>query len=174
MHNGIVNSVWTKNVKTRYGEKPVTLFSMDSEEGPFNLGFGRHDLAEGDDVQFNDNGDKYGEVQVDKGTLKINSRGNSVPKPTPKSSESKPASTGGGGRGYSRGTFPLEFTDGQRSILRQHAFTQASEVYRAHYGSNCMENGEWSPVESIDSIIELAYKIEKYTSGDDLREEMKE
>ena len=173
MNTGIVNSIWTKTVKTRISENSqVTLFSLDTNPGPFNLGFGKVDLKEGDDVAFNDNGEKYGEIQVDKGTLKINSRGNTpsgsagtVPKPVAQSS-------GGGKSGYSRGNFPLDFTDGQRSILRQHAFTQASEVFRQHWKDE-MQGGEWNPEGSVDYIINLAYKIEKYTSGDDIREEMK-
>lgn len=175
MFNGIINKMWTKSVATKYGEKPVTLFSLDTSDESFNLGFGKQSVQEGDEVSFNA-APKYGEQSVDKGTLQIVSRGNTpnadAPKPAP-AAPSAPKNTGGGKSGYSRGNFPLEFNDGQRSILRQHAFTQASEVYRAHY-PDAMQCHDIEPDESVNQIIQLAYMIEKYTSGDDIREEMKE
>lgn len=167
MNTGIVNSVWTKNVTTKYGDKPVTLFSLDTNEGPFNLGFGKQAIQEGDEITFSDNGEKYGEIQVDKNTLKVSSRGNKVEAgsaPAPKAAE--PAKKSGG---YSRGNFPLDFTDGQRSILRQHAFTQASEIVR-----HTDPDANTYPDENVmmRDIISLARQIEYYTSGDELREEM--
>lgn len=164
MVNGVINSLWTKEVTTKYGEKPVTLFSVEGQDGTFNLGFGKQQVAEGDEVSFNHQDLKYGEYPVDKNTLKIVSRGNKVEAPAP-----APKNTGSKG-GYSRGNFPLDFTDGQRSILRQHAFTQARELLTAQ-----LESGERSPEDlTVAEIIAAAYNIERYTSGDDLREEMKD
>lgn len=169
MVNGVINQLWTKEVTTKYGEKPVTLFTVEgNEDNVFNLGFGKQQVAEGDEVSFNHQDLKYGEYPVDKNTLKIVSRGNKVeaPAPVPKNTGSK---------GYSRGNFPLDFTDGQRSILRQHAFTQASEIYRTY-----RYNSEGVPLEfedlqkTVHDITELARGIELYTSGDELRDEMKE
>lgn len=183
MITGIINKVWTKNVSTRYGDKDVTLFSVEGDDKVFNIGFGKQDIRAGDEVSFSYDGPKYGEFQVDKKTLKITSRDNphtepaETPKPAPSSGGG--GSGGGGSSGgsrFSRGTFPLDFQDGQRSILRQHAFTQASEIYRKY----CyVDDGE--PVTEIrdlndivERVIEMAYKIERYTSGDDLRDEFKE
>lgn len=177
MQSGVINKIWTKTVNTKYGEKPVTLFSLDGDDKIFNMQFGKQAIEEGDKVTFNYDGPKYGEYQVDKQTLKVESKGNEVMSTEAPASAAPSAgsSSGGGGSnkggGYSRGTFPLEFNDGQRSILRQHAFTQASEIYR-HEMSNELENSNISSEEVIDKIIELAYKIERYSSGDDLREEM--
>lgn len=168
--NGVINNIWTKTVTTKFGEKDVTLFSLEGDGESYNLGFGKQSVEVGDEVTFNTNGTKYGEVQVDKNTVKVQSRGNSVSdQPAPAKPEPKPAAKGGA----NRGTFPLDFQDGQRSILRQHAFTQASELYRAAYDTT--EGHDLDPAdldEHVARIIRLAYQIEKYTSGDDLREEM--
>lgn len=179
MESGVVNNVWTKSVKTRNGMAPVNLCSLEGKgDFPFNLGFGKCPVEEGDEIQFNYEM-KYGEGQIDKQTLKITSKNNDYTAGT-KPPESKPSDSSGGGsapkntgggKSYSRGTFPLEFSDGQRSILRQHAFTQASEIYRC-----CSPRGDLDMEElegAVDQVIQLAYKIERYTSGDDLREEMK-
>lgn len=179
MITGIINKVWTKNVTTRYGDKDVTLFSIEGGDKIFNVGFGKQDIRPGDEVSFSYDGPKYGEFQVDKKTLKITSRDNphtepaETPKPAPSSGGGGGSSGGGsGGSRFSRGTFPLDFQDGQRSILRQHAFTQASEVVR----EGLRADGGLIPDDSafVDRIIRLAYKIERYTSGDDLRDEFKE
>lgn len=159
MISGIINDMWNKEVNTRRGPANVTLFSLSTDpEKTFNLGFGKPGVEVGDEVTFSFYGPNYGEYQVDKSTVKVNSKGNTTEKPASRPEPKK---------SYSRGNFPLDFTDGQRSILRQHAFTQASELCRSNA---TLFGGEG--VVSVDEIIETAYKIERYTSGDDLREEM--
>lgn len=178
MITGVINSLWTKPIRIKNGpnagnDAPVTLFTVEGTDGTFNLGFGKQQVAEGDEVSFNHQELKYGEYPVDKNTLKIVSRGNKVEKPTPTASSGTPAKVGGTGSakgGYSRGSFPLDFTDGQRSILRQHAFTQARELLVSQ-----IDTGERRPDDlTVAEVITAAYEIEKYTSGDDLRDEMKE
>lgn len=168
MVSGIVNNIWTKEVKTRNGMASVYLMSLEGEDRTFNLQFKKPGVEVGDEVTFSDKGEKYGEWQVDLSSLKIASRGNATSAAVIPEKKAAPA---GGGGGYSKGKFPLPIDDGQRCILRQHAFTQASLVFHAHYEDE-MGEGAWNPAESVEQVIQLAYRIENYTSGDDVREEM--
>lgn len=177
MVSGIINKMWTKNVEIKRGARAgktaqVHLFSLSGDNDTvYSLAFGTPDVKVGDEVSFSCE-EKFGEMQVDKSTVKIQSRDNKFeePKEAPKPAAPSGGSSGGG-KSYSRGNFPLDFTDGQRSILRQHAFTQASEVYRWRGDQDEERDGD-SPDAIVGEIIKLAYKIERYTSGDDLREDM--
>lgn len=181
MFTGVVNNMWTKDVEIKRGARAgstasVHLFSLEGdEENAFSLGFGSPNVQLGDEVTFAAE-EKFGEMQVNKQTLKIIDRHKKFTRPAvkPKGGDSGgPKNTSN--KGYNRGNFPLDFNDGQRSIIRQHAFTQASALHQKYYyvkeGATCdMEE----LAEIVDACIKLAYKIEMYTSGDDLRNELKD
>lgn len=67
----------------------------------------------------------------------------------------------GGKKSYSRGNFPIDPLDGQRSIIRQNALTNARELWAAAYVDRD-ENIDLV----IDSIIYAARRFEAYTAGD--------
>ena len=108
--------------------------------------------VKGDNVTFDNGGDgkKYLQKVV------INSSGGA------------PAANTGGAKaargGYSRGSFPIEPLDGQRSIIRQNAVTNANSFCQAiHPGTY-----------SVDFLLDVARQIEAYTAGDLDRERAKE
>jgi len=74
-------------------------------------------------------------------------------------SPSAPASSGGGGKSYSKGSFPVDPEDGSRAILRQNALTNARNLFG--------ELKEGQDVEAVVAqIIEVAREFEAFTSGD--------
>jgi len=70
-----------------------------------------------------------------------------------------PRNTGG----YSRGAFPIGALDGQRSIIRQNAVTNAN-AFVASQGMTLQ----------VDGLLELARSIEAYTTGDLDAQEVKD
>lgn len=94
----------------------------------------------GDEVEFDDGGKKYCQK------LKVVSSG-SVGAATPFTG--KPAPTGG------KGVFPIPARDGQRSIVRQNAVTNANTLL-----------GNVGAPYTVDDLIEVAREIEAYTTGD--------
>ena len=75
----------------------------------------------------------------------------------PVASASAPAKSSGGG--YSRGSFPIGALDGQRSIIRQNAVTNAN-TYLSNFG------GTKGEAVTLDDLIAVARQIEAYTTGD--------
>lgn len=73
---------------------------------------------------------------------------------------SRPSYTPSGGKGV----FPIPLLDGQRSIVRQNALTNARELYT----SNCVDTGPTTipAEEAADRIVEIARIFESYTAGD--------
>jgi len=98
----------------------------------------------GDVVEF-DNG---GEGKKYCSKLKVVSKGSGAPSGTAMSSgTAKPA--------YSRGAFPVPQLDGSRAIIRQNAVTNANTFLGNAKGEH-----------TVTDLIDLARKIEAYTSGD--------
>jgi len=114
----------------------------------------------GDEISFDNGGD--GKKYLQKVT--IVSSGNA---PAANNSSSavagKPAARGG----YSRGSFPIEPLDGQRSIIRQNAVTNANS-FLYNFGTSS------SIPPTVEDLIDIARQIEAYTAGDLDRERAKE
>jgi len=111
----------------------------------------------GDEVTFDDGDKNYCSK------LKVVSSGGGVPS----------ASTGSGGGGssrpnYSRGKFPIDPGDGQRSIIRQNALTNAIKAVELS-GEVPSELNDIIPM-----IIDTARNFESYTAGDLDREAAKQ
>lgn len=102
--------------------------------------------VKGDVVEFDDGGAKY-----TKNMKIVTAGGGSAP-------------SGGGaaksGGGYSRGTFPIGLEDGQRSIIRQNALTNARELVSKTVGES------FDPTATVELIIDIAREFEAYTAGD--------
>lgn len=104
----------------------------------------------GDVVEFDDGGAKFMKY------VKILS--SDAPMPAPSGGGSAPAKSS-----YSRGTFPIALEDGQRSIIRQNALTNARELVGLTIDN---KKGMEDPQGTVALIIELAREFEAYTAGD--------
>jgi hypothetical protein len=105
----------------------------------------------GDQVEFDDGGGKFTK------NMRVVSAG-SPPSPSSSGTTSAPAKSGG----YSRGSFPIGLEDGQRSIIRQNALTNARELI----GLTLMTVEGFNPETVAASVIALAREFEAYTAGD--------
>ena len=73
------------------------------------------------------------------------------------------------GGGFNRGKFPIDPLDGQRSIIRQNAVSQARELFLAITPESKLTKMDKTAV--VDEVLSLARMVEAYTSGDlDLQE----
>ena len=113
--------------------------------------------VKGDNVTFDNGGD--GKKYLQKVT--INSSGNTAPQAASGGTTAAPARGG-----YSRGSFPIEPLDGQRSIIRQNAVTNAN-TFLENFGTDGVST-------TVDMLLNIARKIEAYTAGDLDRERAKE
>jgi len=75
-----------------------------------------------------------------------------------------PAAAGAAPKAYSRGGFPIDVKDGQRSIIRQNAVTNAREVLSMAMTKDQMEG--LGKDDLTDTVINVARRIEAYTTGD--------
>lgn len=76
--------------------------------------------------------------------------------------------TWGKGGDFPRGKFPIDPADGQRSIIRQNALTNARELALTLLEQDKMEYEDTDSF--VTQVIKIAYKFEKYTAGDYERE----
>lgn len=152
---GIVESIGTKEVKTRFGMKTTYSFKVGGEW--YKMGFTKPMFGKGDAVEFEYTEGTYGR-EVDKGAISVVSKVSagepSIP-PAGARSPFTPAYTGG------KGVFPIPALDGQRAIVRQNALTNARELYITVVDINSSELGK-----AADGIISLARKFEAYACGD--------
>lgn len=106
-------------------------------------------VRKGSVVEFDDGGKNY------VNDLTIVSGGSSMPATSASTSKSS-------GSGYSRGAFPIPQDDGQRSIIRQNALTNARELYAEMLDPDAKPSFEDATAE----IISIAMRFEEYTTGD--------
>lgn len=166
---GVVEQLGGKDVNTKFGLKPTYSFKVNGQW--FSAGFKNPNVNVGDSIGFEYEPDKYGNKLHD-GSIK---KGVSAP-----ATAVAAPSTGGGSTGYNRhGQFPIGALDGQRSIIRQNALTNARELYQTFMA---LSNGEIAfnisgldMLTAGDQVIHLARKFEAYTAGDlDMDAAMKE
>jgi hypothetical protein len=167
MTHAAVESVGQASVTTRFGVKPTFFFTVNGET--FKTGFKRHNLNQGDVVSFPYTTGKYGnEVDV---TQITKAAAGIAASPAPVSAPA--ASTGGSTTaprqsysGGGKGVFPIPPLDGQRSIVRQNALTNARELLVGTAGF-----ADASPEGMAAEVIRIAKVFERYTAGDmDLEE----
>jgi hypothetical protein len=154
---GVVEQVGGKDVNTKFGVKPTFSFKVNGQW--FSAGFKDPKVAVGDSIGFEYEPDKYGNKLHD-GSIK---KGVSTPIPT--------VSAPSGGYVGRHGSFPIGPLDGQRSIIRQNAVTNARELY-----TNLIDPTVKVTVDQhTDTIINIARHFEAYTAGDlDMDAAMKE
>lgn len=151
MTTTVVKALSEKVVNTKRGPAKTYSFCGDDETW-YKLGFKPAPFAKGDTIEFEATSGAYG-MEVDFPSIRVISKG-----------DGSSAPSGGGGRGApSRGAFPIAPNDGQRSIIRQNAVTNARELLVAT--RDCA--AEFKTVdEALDEVIRIAQKIELYTTGD--------
>jgi hypothetical protein len=152
LSNVVVEQVSTKDVNTRFGTKKTYSFKVGGAW--YNAGFKDPGLSTGSVVTFNYESGKYGNdaTGIVVGTATPALRG-----PVP----SAPSS-------YPKGGFPIGPLDGQRSIVRQNALTNARELFVSDV-SNLFDVSDEDA--AVATILRIAKKFEAYTTGDaDLEE----
>lgn len=147
-----IATISTKDVNTKFGSKKT--FSIKGDDGQwYSCGFKKPAANTGDVVTFTFTSNAYGN-QIDMGTFVVGGDAGTpaTPAVAPKPYE-RPA--------YNRnGVFPIEATDGQRSIIRQNALTNAREIVGASMGDVANDDAV------AERIIALARHFEAYTAGD--------
>lgn len=155
--SGVIEAVSNKTVKTKWGDKPTYSFKVDGEW--YGNGFSVVP-SKGTAVEFEWEDTQYGRKTV-KGTLQRTDGGTS------------PSTGSGGSNGKNlgksvssgKGVFPIPVDDGQRSIIRQNAVTNANALILNYYGPKFYE--EFDSFEDAQrALIETARYIETYTTGD--------
>lgn len=164
---GVVEQVGGKDVNTKFGVKPTFSFKVNGQW--FSAGFKDPKVSVGDSIGFEYEPDKYGNKLHD-GSIK---KGVSAPANT-----AAPTGSTGGGSSGRHGSFPIGALDGQRSIIRQNALTNARELYQTFMalGNSVAFNSDGLDTSTAaNQIINVARKFEAYTAGDlDMDAAMKE
>ena len=158
---GVVDSVWTKDKATRYGDKKIHYCKVD--DVTFSTGFkkvfdsGQHvDIA----VKFN-----YGELQYQDG---VSTAGLPAATSGGASNVSKGNFQAKGGSNYgAKGKFPIDPKDGQMSIIRQSSMDRAVTLVRDMVTAGTIE-APASKEDYLKLCIEIALNITDYASGNDI------
>lgn len=143
--SGVVEALGGKDVNTKFGLKPTFSFKVNGQW--ISAGFKDPKVQVGDNISFEYEPDKYGNKLHD-GSIK---KGVAV---ATGSSVSAPSVSG------RHGSFPIGPLDGQRSIIRQNALTNARELFVACAVPTAAEDAH------ALRIIEIARIFEAYTTGD--------
>jgi len=155
--SGVVESITTKDVTTRFGVKPT--YSLKVDGNWVKHGFKKPPCNVGDTIAFDGETGTYG---VEAKGITVTATGVPGAAPVASVTSIKPASSGGGGGSYSAKVFPIPALHGDRSIVRQNALARATELYIGARGSK--------PFDLDDStstlIIRMARQFEAYTAGD--------
>lgn len=160
--NAIVTNISRKLVKTKNGPRDTYYFT--TTDGQYCTNFKDHGLSVGDVVSFSYVQSKWG-MDVDPEDIVKHKPDSPValPRTAPANAVPRnPKDVAYGSGGSNKGVFPIPPTDGQRSILRQNALTNARELVVATHGGKPFV---WSS-DIADEIIAVARKFEAYTSGD--------
>jgi hypothetical protein len=165
---GVVEQIGSKNVTTKFGVKPTYSFKVGGEW--FKTGFKNPVVAVGDSISFEYTPGKYGnDVELESLvvgtsvaalslTTTSHAPATAIYAPTPMH-----APVNSGVKSYRNGTFPIDPLDGQRSIIRQNALTNARELVQ----QTIKPGGVLTDVDAtVVSILNIARKFEAYTSGD--------
>ena len=166
MMSGVVESVTTKEVTTKFGTKPTYSIKVDGKW--IRCGFKNPNVEAGYTVDFDAASGPYGLE-----TKSVNVVSRSAPVATAVAApvavpSSAPKSYGGG---YKEKVFPIPPLHGDRAIVRQNALARATDVYIAARGGKPFE----LEASTLDLIISFARKFEAYTAGDlDLEEAIQE
>lgn len=150
---GVITDILADKRVSRTSGKPYTAYVVTIDGTPYEFGFKAPAFNKGDTVSF-ETERKFGKQQIMEGTLGKAAAGAA-------SSPPKTGASGGGGWG-GKGVFPVPKNDGQRSIIRQNAVTNARAIV-----ADCGGLLEGESVEQYAArVIATAELIEQYTTGD--------
>lgn len=122
---------------------------------PVKTGFGNNEIQMGDEVTFE--WSQRGQYKNIMG--RVTKTGNTGT-PAPASASPKPQGRSGG-KGYSRGVFPIPVDDMQRSIIRQNSVTNAVAIVTKFEGDDVVDAET-----AAKRVIEVAQILEEYSAGD--------
>jgi hypothetical protein len=146
---GKIDSIRSKLIHTKFGDKPVYHASIGGQE--VNLGF-KHNFVEGENVTLNVD-HKYGGLQLIPGTeQKGLPPGGATPAPSNQTSTSAPVS---------RAAFPTPKDTKEVSIIRQNSGQHASRMVAALINSGAITTKD----AAIETFIEYAYQITDFATG---------
>lgn len=148
MTTTVVKALSEKVVNTKRGPAKTYSFCGDDETW-YKLGFKPAPFAKGDTIEFDATSGAYG-MEVDFPSIRVINKGDG-------------AAPSGGAAGKPRGAFPIAANDGQRSIIRQNAVTNAREIVCFTTSGSA---GSTTNDELLDEILRVAQRIELYTTGD--------
>ena len=155
---GIVEAVSTKDVNTKFGNKPT--FSLKINGGWVKCGFKNPNASVGDEVEFDGNTGTYG---LETKAVNIIRKGATVTSAAVGTSNTtSPTAVRAASSSYAAKVFPIPPLHGDRAIVRQNALARATDIYIAARGGKPFEL-EGS---NLDFVISLARKFEAYTAGD--------
>ena len=147
---GIVEQVASKNVVTKFGEKPT--YSVKVNGSWVKSGFKNPKVNVGDEIEFDGESGSYGMEGKD---FRIISKGSGAAAASSIPVAAKPS------YGKDR-VFPIPPLHGDRSIVRQNALARATELVIASRGTKGTEVND----DVVSLIILIARKFEAYTAGD--------
>jgi hypothetical protein len=156
MMTGIVEAISTKDVNTKFGNKPT--YSLKVNGTWVKCGFKNPNAGAGDEVEFDGNTGTYG---LETKAVNVLRKGAGTPTPAA-TSNSTPVPTRTTGSGYAAKVFPIPALHGDRAIVRQNALARATDIYIAARGGKPWE----LDASNLDFVISLARKFEAYTAGD--------
>ena len=164
MMTGIVESISTKAVTTKFGTKPT--YSMKVSGNWIKCGFKDPDVQAGYEVEFDATTGTYG-VET-KAVIILKKSAPVVPSPTATTAAPMPKASYGG---YKEKVFPIPALHGDRAIVRQNALARATDIYIAARGGKPFD----LEASTLDLVIQFARKFEAYTAGDlDMAEALQE
>lgn len=149
----------TADRNTKWGLKKVHSLKINGEW--FQCGFKDPRVKAGDVVNLSFTDDQYGH-QIDMSSFVIASKGTGVVAVSQPPAGAAPVQTYQPKPMGGKGVFPIPALDGQRSIVRQNALTNAREVVM----KTVKEGGTIDQNITPQLIIDIARKFEAYACGD--------
>jgi len=150
---GVVESITTKDVTTKFGVKPT--YSLKVDGSWVKHGFKKPPCSIGDTIEFDGEAGTYG---VEAKNIKVTAKGVAGAVPTASVTSNKST-----GSSYSSNrVFPIPALHGDRSIVRQNALARSTELYIGARGNKAFDLDETT----VDLIIRMARNFEAYTAGD--------
>jgi len=161
---GVIEAISTKEVKTKFGPKNTFSIKVDGEW--YSAGF-KQPPGKGTTVSFEYDESQWGKQLVKNSLYSsgTDGSGSGGVQGTSSSNSNQAKVTSG------KGVFPIPTYDGQRSIIRQNATTNANYLLRTllSHSDGCLPSVDELKV----LLIETARSIEAYTTGDTDKEEAK-
>ena len=161
----VVEGISVKEVTTKFGKKPT--YSFKGADGQwYNMSFKKPTFVKGEEVEFEFESTRYGNNVTT--VLSSHTGGTGATDTAPSPSVRTPWTGSKGFSGGGKGVFPIPATDGQRSIIRQNALTNARELYTAYVdmGATAVPRGIADMEAAAKNIIHIAKMFEHYAAGD--------